>query len=240
MSVPEATRTPPSLGVPTTTASPSAEFTALCAFYGLPASPLLERHGANLETYAEWVLDAEGFAFVTLAAAADLAGLAEEPAAGRFARAAGRWSEAITGTKIDVAGRVPPTLYVRAVCPWDEGAAWLEHELGGLPPDLPRTRTFYGVGFQGHRSKIYALAPEGFVSWRIEDATGSVAGSKRYTAEVPWATIPRPDARWRALGELGERLGFQTAGHVGFDASTGARKLYVERRGAIPTDRSLS
>jgi hypothetical protein len=218
---------------------PTAELRALGAFYGVPVSALAARHGDALERYAEWVLERDGFSVVTLAPPADLIPAAGSRARRRLERAAAAWPSAITGIKVDAAGRREPTAYVRTVCPWDEGIVWLAREIGPEAYEIPPARTLYGLGFQAEVVKTYALSPEGFVSWRV--GTGSPAREhKDYRAEVPWTDMVWPDARWQAVGEVGQRLGFRMAGHVGRHASTGELKVYVERRGGIPTDRSLA
>jgi hypothetical protein len=95
----------------------------------------------------------------------------------------------------------------------------------------------YGLGFQGELVKTYALAPGGFVSYRLTDGE-LLRKHKDYRADVAWSAIAWPDPRWAAIGELGRALGFETAGHVGLVGHT--RKIYVERTGAIVTDRSLA
>ena len=220
--------------------SPADELAALADHYGLDPRPAWARLAPALARYTEWVLGRDGLAVVTLGEPGALAGwvAAEGPALPAFQAAASAWPDAITGIKLDLSGTEPPTLYVRTRCPWAEGLRWL---LGrGLPAlDLPPARTLYGLGFQGEVVKVYTLSPDGFLSWRL-DAGGVHPEHKAYRAEVPWAEIDWPDARWAALGALGARLGFETAGHVGARSDTGERKLYVERRGGLPTDRSLA
>lgn len=228
--------------------TPAGELRALGAFYGLSVEAIEAAAGAlgpALDRYAEWVLDRDGFAVVTLGDAETIASFGTEKAGVRLRAAAARWPEAATGVKLDLAGRHPPTLYVRPTCPWEEGVA-LFPELGAAPP----ARTLYGLGFQGDLLKTYALTPEGFVSWRVGARAPGIGGDrrisdnrsldhKRYQADLRWEALRWPDARWEAIGALGRRLGFQTAGHLGI-ASTGAWKVYVERTGGIPTDRSFA
>jgi hypothetical protein len=214
---------------------PADELAELARFYGLEAS-LPAALAPGLDTYAEWVLDPAGCAVVTLGPAEILAGFAPAPARARFLAAHARWPSAITGIKLDLAARAAPTVYVRATCPWAEGAAFLA-DIGLDPGALPAARTLYGLGFQADVVKTYALAPGGFVSWRL-DAGGLLPAHKAYRADVPWDAIAWPDARAAEIGRVGQALGFTAAGHVAHGA--GGWKVYVERRGGIPTDRSLS
>ena len=101
----------------------------------------------------------------------------------------------------------------------------------------PPARTLYGLGFQGDVVKTYALTDDGFVSYRLV-GDDVLAEPKEYRADVSWDAISWPDPRWAAIGELGRALGFRTAGHVGH--LHGAMKVYVERTGAIATDRSFA
>lgn len=220
---------------------PADELGALGAFYGLPVVDLLDRHGDALERYAEWVLERDTFSLVTLGRPAELMALVEAPAKERFERAMAAWPRAVAGIKLDTAGRQAPTLYVRTVCPWAEGIAWLTSEMGPAARTIPAARTLYGLGLQGELVKTYALSPGGFVSWRLgQGAVAPALEHKDYRADVGWDDIAWPDAQWRAVGEVGHRLGFQTAHHLARHASTGELKVYVERRGGIPTDRSLA
>jgi hypothetical protein len=205
------------------------ELVALGAFYRAPVAGVLATHGPALARYAEWVLGRDDLAVVTLGDVATIGPLASPIAGARLRSAAARWPDAITGIKLELTGG-EPTLYIRPVSPWAEGGEWV----AGVPP----ARTLYGLGFQGDIIKTYALAPAGFVSYRI--ANGEVLEEhKDYRADVAWDAIAWPDDRWAALGALGRALGFRTAGHVG-QTTAGTRKLYVERVGAIPTDRSLA
>ena len=224
--------------------TPAGELRALGELYGLPVAVLADlanRHGDALERYAEWVLERDTFSLVTLGRPADLVPLADALAQPRFARAVAAWPGVVAGIKLDATGRRGSTLYVRTVCPWAQGLAWLEAEMGPVARTVPAARTLYGLGFQGELVKTYALSPGGFVSWRLRP--GEVAPSlehKDYRADVAWDDIAWPDTRWCAVGELGRRLGFTTANHLARHASTGELKVYVERRGGIPTDRSLA
>jgi hypothetical protein len=218
--------------------SPTHELGALAAFYGIWIAPFAERYTEALARYAEWVLERDSFSFVTLGPPADLP-VASQHQKLRFERAVSQWPSAITGIKVDAVGQREPTLYVRCVCPWDQGIAWLAREVGSKAYEIPSARTLYGLGFQGNLIKTYSLASQGFISWRVDERVAALE-RKEYRAEVPWGEISWPDARWRDLGELGTRLGFHTAGHVGRHASTGELKVYVERRGGIPTDNSLA
>ena len=191
------------------------ELEMLGAFYGVATRP-----DPALDRYTEWVLGREAFAYVTLG-----------PVEGRASTAAARWPAAITGVKRELGSDLAPTYYVRTLCPWAEGMAWLGH------PDLPAARTLYGLGFQGEVVKTYALTDDGFVSYRL-DGAGVHAEPKAYRADVAWDAIAWPDARWRDIGALGRSLGFRSAGHVG--QLHGAMKIYVERIGAIATDRSFA
>ena len=128
-------------------------------------------------------------------------------------------------------------MYVRPTCAWSDGVAFLAAH-GIDASAVPGARTLYGLGFQGDVVKTYALTPDGFVSWRI-DASGLREDSKLYRAEVAWDELDWPDARWARIGALGRELGFARAHHLG-ESSAGERKLYVERIGGIPTDRSLA
>jgi len=200
--------------------SPGDELAALAAFYDV-AVP--RDHAAALDRYAEWVLGRDTFAYVTLGVAAD------HP---RFLAAAAHWPDAITGVKIEVGRDLSPTHYVRTLCPWADGVAWL----GAAAARIPPARTLYGLGFQGDVVKTYALTDDGFISYRL--AGDEVIAEKAYRADIAWDAIAWPDARWAALGALGRELGFHRAGHVGH--VHGAMKVYVERTGAIPTDRSFA
>ncbi len=220
-----------------------AELRALGAFYGVDVEPVLATHGPSLARYTEWVLARDSFALVTLADAASIARLAAShgdalrtAARTRFLAAAKRWPDAITGIKLDPSGHEDPTLYIRPLCPWADGLAWLARDIID-PARIPPARTLYGLGFQGDIVKTYALVDEGFVSYRIRG--DELREHKEYRADVAWDAIEWPDARWAAIGTLGRSLGFRVAGHVGATAS-GERKIYVERVGAIPTDRSLA
>jgi hypothetical protein len=214
------------------------ELAALGAFYGVAVDDFIAVHGPALARYAEWVLARDAFAVVTLGEAATLARLGSPASASRLISAAARWPDAITGIKLDPTGREEPTLYVRALCPWTEGIAWLEREVGPVAARIPPSRTLYGLGFQGDVIKTYALAADGFVSFRIAGETLR-REHKDYRADVAWDAIDWPDRRWTAVATLGRALGFRTAGHVG-ESSGGERKIYVERVGAIPTDRSVA
>jgi hypothetical protein len=204
------------------------ELAALNAFYGKE----VRVPSRALDRYAEWVLARDDFAVVTLGDIG-LAGLGSHMAPSRFRGAAERWPRAILGIKLEA----QPTLYVRTVCPWAEGAAWLD-QIGLDGAAVPPARTLYGLGFQGDIVKTYALTDGGFVSFRL-DGEGLRRERKEYRADVDWSEIAWPDSRWAALGELGRALGFGRAGHVALD-SGGQMKIYVERVGAIPTDRSLA
>lgn len=214
------------------------ELAALGAFYGVAVDDFITVHGPALTRYAEWVLARDAFAVVTLGEAATLARLGSPTSASRLCSAAARWPDAITGIKLDPTGREEPTLYVRTLCPWTEGIAWLEREVGVIATRLPPSRTLYGLGFQGDIVKTYALAPDGFVSFRIAGEQLQ-REHKDYRADVAWDAIDWPDSRWTAVATLGRALGFRTAGHVG-ESSGGERKIYVERVGGIPTDRSAA
>ena len=206
--------------------TPADELAALGAFYGIAVDDVLADHAADLDRYAEWVLGRDAFALVTLA-----------PITGDSlaARAAAHWPAAITGVKLELGTAIAPTYYVRTLCPWAEGVAWLSAQ--GIPAaaQVPPARTLYGLGFQGAVVKTYALAPGGFVSYRVDTALHRE--HKDYVADVEWDAIVWPDARWAAIGELGRTLGFRSAGHVA--PSAGGLKIYVERAGAIATDRSF-
>lgn len=199
--------------------SPAQELAALAAFYGIDVTAI---DPAPLEHYAEWVLGRDSFAVVTLGAVA-----------GPARAAAAHWPAAITGVKHELGSALAPTYYVRTVCPWADGVAWL----GAAATQIPPARTLYGLGFQGDVVKTYALADDGFVSYRIA-GDEVLAEPKAYRADVAWDDIAWPDARWTAIGALGRTLGFRTAGHVG--QLHGEMKIYVERIGAIATDRSLA
>ncbi len=220
--------------------TPADELAALGAFYGLPVVEVLARHAPALARYAEWVLGRDDLAVVTLGDVETLAALATPTAAARLRGAAARWPEAITGVKLELGEHRPPTLYVRTLCPWQDGVDWLERA-GIAAARVPPARTLYGLGFQGDLVKTYALAPDGFVSYRI--AGGELrrdVDHKRYRADVAWEAIAWPDARWAAIGALGRTLGFRTAGHVGRTCEHDELKIYVERAGAIATDRSFA
>lgn len=221
--------------------TPCDELVALGAFYDLDVAGTIAAHGASLERYAEWVLGRDDLAIVTLGEAGALCdSAATHPTAiARLRSAIARWPAAITGIKLELCGHRDPTLYVRTLCPWRDGMAWLEREVGHIATDIPPARTLYGLGFQGAVIKTYALAPDGFVSYRLDGAQLH-REHKDYRADIAWDDIRWPDARWAALGALGRELGFRVAGHVGEMSGTHARKVYVERNGAIPTDRSVA
>jgi hypothetical protein len=206
--------------------TPAGELIALGAFYGIDVAGTLERDGAALERYAESVLGRDAFAVVTLEPRPELG-------SPRFRDAAARWPAAITGVKRELGSSIEPTYYVRTLCPWAEGVAWL----GAAATRIPSARTLYGLGFQGDVVKTYALTDEGFVSYRLA-GNEILAEPKEYRADVAWDAIVWPDPRWAEIGELGRTLGFRTAGHVG--QLHGAMKVYVERTGAIATDRSFA
>lgn len=225
--------------------TPAGELTALGAFYGIDVASVIARDRAALDRYAEWVLGRDTFAVVTLGPCAELA-------SPRFRAAAARWPSAITGVKHELGARalehsqsagsgvrcrgrrlIEPTYYVRTLCPWAEGVAWL----GPAAARIPAARTLYGLGFQGDVVKTYALTDDGFVSYRLV-GDEVLAEPKAYRADVAWDAIAWPDPRWATIGALGRTLGFRTAGHVGH--LHGAMKVYVERTGAIATDRSLA
>jgi hypothetical protein len=216
---------------------PLDELVAIGAFYGVDVDRVIAQHGPALARYAEWVLARDSFALVTLGTADTLALLGSGLAGARLLAAAARWPDAITGIKLDPSGREEPTLYIRPVCPWAEGHRWLVGELGAIADRIPPARTLYGLGFQGDIVKTYALVDGGFVSHRI--CGDQLREHKAYRADVAWHAIAWPDSRWAAIGALGRALGFRTAGHVG-ETESGERKLYIERVGAIPTDRSLA
>jgi hypothetical protein len=202
--------------------TPAGELAELGAFYGIDVAGV---DPAPLDRYAEWVLGRDAFAYVML-------GLPDDGPP-RFRAAAARWPTAITGVKRELGAAIDPTYYVRTVCPWADGVAWLGPAAARIPP----ARTFYGLGFQGEVIKTYALTDAGFVSYRLAgDAV--LAEPKAYRADVAWDAIAWPDPRWAAIGALGRTLGFRTAGHVGHLHD--AMKIYVERTGAITTDRSLA
>jgi hypothetical protein len=206
--------------------TPAGELTALGAFYGIDVAGVLARDSAALQRYAEWVLGRDAFAVVTLGPRAELG-------SPRFRAAAARWPGAITGVKRELGAAIEPTYYVRTLCPWGEGVAWLGPAAARIPP----ARTLYGLGFQGDVVKTYALSDDGFVSYRLA-GDEVLAEPKEYRADVAWDAISWPDPRWAAIGELGCTLGFRSAGHVGHHH--GAMKVYVERTGAIATDRSFA
>jgi hypothetical protein len=204
----------------------AGELTALGAFYGIDVAGVLASDRTALERYAEWVLGRDAFAVVTLGPRAELG-------SAQFRAAAARWPAAITGVKRELGAAIEPTYYVRTLCPWAEGVAWLGPAAARIPP----ARTLYGLGFQGDVVKTYALTDDGFVSYRLA-GDEVLAEPKEYRANVAWDAIAWPDPRWVAIGELGRALGFRTAGHVGHHG--GALKVYVERTGAIATDRSFA
>ncbi len=204
--------------------TPAGELAALGAFYRIAVGDV---DPVALDRYAEWVLGRDAFAVVTLGTPEELGGPA------RFRAAAAHWPAAVTGMKRELGGASDPTYYVRTVCPWADGVAWLGQAAARIPP----ARTLYGLGFQCDIVKTYALTDDGFVSYRLADDE-ILADPKAYRAEVSWDAIAWPDARWAAIGALGRRLGFRTANHVGH--LHGAMKIYVERTGAIATDRSLA
>lgn len=215
--------------------APAEELRALAQVYGLDCEARIAQIEPWLGRYAEWVLGRESLAVVTLAPPEVLAMWAGGGAATeRLLEAARRWPAAITGIKLDLGGLEAPTLYVRTMTPWAEGLFWLLQR--GLPAlEVPAARTLYGLGFQGEVVKTYSLAPDGFVSWRL-DRLGCHPEHKTYKAEVPWRELRWPDERWASIGALGEALGFAVAGHVGERSDTLERKVYVERVGGIPTD----
>jgi hypothetical protein len=215
------------------------ELVALGAFYGAPVDAVLSAHGSALGRYAEWVLGRDSFALVTLGSVAELASYGSATSARRLCSAAARWPAAVTGIKLAPDGHEEPTLYVRAVCPWRDGIEWLEGEVGAVATRVPTARTLYGLGFQGELIKTYALVPNGFVSWRVEGAQ-LCREHKDYRADVSWDAIAWPDAKWQAIGALGRTLGFCSAGHVGRSSEMAEMKIYVERVGAIATDRSFA
>ncbi len=206
--------------------TPAGELSALGAFYGIDVAGVLAHDSAALERYAEWVLGRDTFAVVTLGPRLELA-------TSRFRAAAEYWPAAITGVKRELGGAVEPTYYVRTLCPWADGIAWL----GAAATRIPPARTLYGLGFQGAVVKTYALTDCGFVSYRLA-GDDVIAEPKEYRADVVWDEMLWPDPRWAAIGELGRTLGFRTAGHVGHHH--GEMKVYVERTGAIATDRSFA
>jgi hypothetical protein len=217
--------------------TPAGELAALGAHYGIAVDDLIADHGRALDRYAEWVLGRDAFALVTLGDAPALAGLVGGTSGDRLRAAAACWSGAVTGVKLELGARVEPTLYVRVLCPWDDAISWLAGAGLAAAVRVPPARTMYGLGFQGELVKTYALAPGGFVSYRL--AGGELLREpKAYRADVAWSAIAWPDPRWAAIGELGRALGFETAGHVGLVGDT--RKIYVERSGAIATDRSFA
>jgi hypothetical protein len=220
--------------------TPREELAALGAFYGVSVDAVAATCGDALDRYAEWVLGRDDFALVTLGDVPALCRLARAPASTRLARAAARWPAAITGIKLELGGQREPTLYIRTTCPWHEAVDWLGGEVdAAIVERIPQARAAYGLGFQGDVIKTYALTADGFVSYRV-DAHGVHDEHKDYRAEVPWAEIAWPDARWQAIGALGRSLAFRTAGHVGVLSSAHELKVYVERIGAIATDRSLA
>jgi hypothetical protein len=201
---------------------PAEELAVLGRFYGLDVDAVGVRLAPSLEAYAEWVLDCDGFAVVTLGDAGTVAPFATGAAADRLRASAVRWPDAVTGVKLDLGARHPPTVYIRPTCPWEEGVRFL----AGIGIDvraLPAARTLYGLGFQGGLVKTYALCSDGFVSWRI-DTDGLRPEHKRYRAEVPWDGITWPDPCWERVGALGRQLGFRTAGHVAASSAGGCRR----------------
>jgi hypothetical protein len=219
--------------------SPAEELAVLGRFYGTAVDKVIARFGPALDRYAEWVLGRDQFAFVTLGDVPTLASYGDTTSAQRFACTATHFSGSITGIKFDPAEHEEPTLYVRTTCPWQIGARWLERALHVDVSRILPARTLYGLGFQGNLVKTYALTPEGFVSHRLDELEVR-REHKDYRAEIPWDGIAWPDARWAQVGALGSMLGFERADHVGWSSATGATKLYVERVGAIATDRSLA
>lgn len=215
----------------------AGDLAALGAFYGITVDDVIAHHGRALDHYAEWVLGRDAFALVTLGDAPALAALVRGTAAERLRAAAACWPGAVTGVKLELGPRVEPTLYARVLCPWDDAIGWLARAGLAAAVRVPPARTMYGLGFQGELVKTYALAPGGFVSYRLTDGE-LLREHKDYRADVAWSAIAWPDPRWAAIGELGRALGFETAGHVGLVGHT--RKIYVERTGAIVTDRSLA
>ena len=219
--------------------TPREELAALGSFYATPVDAVLSTHGPALDRYAEWVLGRDAFSLVTLGDVDTLCALGSTTAAARLRSAAARWPTAIAGIKLDPAGLDDPTLYLRALCPWQDGIDWLACEVGAVANQIPTTRTLYGFGFQGEFVKTYALAPDGFISYRIA-GNSLCLEHKDYSADIAWDAIEWPDARWSAIGALGRSLGFRNAGHVGRASETHALKIYVECTGAIPTDRSFA
>jgi hypothetical protein len=217
--------------------TPAGELAALGAFYGIAVDGVVAHHGRALDRYAEWVLGRDAFALVTLGDVPALATLVGGIAAERLRAAAACWPGAVAGVKLELGASVDPTLYVRVRCPWDDAIDWLARTGIATALRVPPARTMYGLGFQGELVKTYALAPGGFVSYRLAGDELQRA-HKDYRADVAWGAIAWPDPRWAAIGELGRTLGFDTAGHVGLAGDT--LKIYVERIGAITTDRSLA
>ena len=216
---------------------PAGELAALGAFYGVAVDDVVARHGRALDRYAEWVLGRDAFALVTLGDPPALATLVGGIAAERLRAAAARWPGAVAGVKLELGASVDPTLYVRVLCPWGDAIAWLARAGVATAARVLPARTMYGLGFQGELVKTYALAPGGFVSYRLAGDELQTQ-HKGYRADVAWDAIAWPDPRWAAIGEVGRALGFGTAGHVGLAGDT--LKIYVERIGAIATDRSLA
>ncbi|MEZ4443879.1 MAG: hypothetical protein R3B72_32700 [Polyangiaceae bacterium] len=215
----------------------------------------------NLDTYAEVVITERGLELITGgvgSVAAELASIARhfgapEDTARTFLDCAAAFPERMLGLKVCLGPEAaPPTLYVRTMCSTNEGLVWLQGRVStaALVEALADNRTLYGLGFASREGecaiKTYSLGPLpddtiGFHSWRAT-SSGVVKERKRYWPDVPWGELPLTSWRWRRLARFAAReLGYDVAGHFATterDNEPDELKLYVERIGAIATDRS--
>lgn len=179
-------------------------------------------------------------------------------ALGAFESGVAAYPDRMAGLKLSLGPTAAgPSLYLRTLCPLGEGLDFLR-SLPDAAPAAPalrrilgRSRTLYGLGFFGSRFglgvKTYTvvdvaadpvLGPgrrvPGFLSHRVEG--GRLTGRfRRYVPEVPFerlSALPRDLAP--AVKYAAGTLGYAAAGHVAL--GPGGVKVYVERKGAIPTD----
>lgn len=241
------------------------EVRRLARFQGVGSrevEPVLSALAPHLDTYAEVVITEQGLELITggigSVPAAQLAALAERfGAPNETARA---WSECIAAHPTRMLGlkvclgpdAAPPSLYVRTMCPTGEGLKWLAGRIATTPlaDALSDNQTLYGLGFTSRHGectiKTYTIGrledgTVGFNSSRVTPS-GMVREHKRYWPAVPWSELPLTAWRWRRLVRFAaDVLGYDVAGHFATTEREGAPdelKLYVERVGAIPTDRT--
>jgi hypothetical protein len=235
----------------------ASELNAVACHYGCEAdvAAFITRARPWLERYTEVVLAEHSFEVVTGGVGSEavnailaLASAASEGTRRIFSACSARFEDVMVGVKVGFATHTQPTLYVRSKCDLDAGLWFVALHSGPAVADqlraiLRENRTFYGFGFSddehGPVLKTYTLMPGErgrFVSWRVR-AGELLRSHKSYEADLPLSQLAQNETWRQHIEFVSQRLGWQLANNVGrVEGGEAALKLYVERRGAIPTD----